>query len=260
MAGLNTAQIKSTASQKGISISDDQANSILKQAWDQSQYGADAGKVSSLLSGYASPSQTSSNTYTAPNIDPVAQAQKLNEFYKTANQPAIQSLQSTKDDLTSKYSDLVASIKGNQQTAENSATLNTSNEYGARGLLPTDSFVKNQIQGAVNPIRSQYSGQLANAGLAETQDMGNIALQIANLQSGNPSGAVSSALSQLGLQQGASQFAQTLPIQQQQGQYISIPGVGVYNISTGQIVNQLNGGASSNNGIVYIGGVPYVNK
>lgn len=53
MAGLNTAQIIDRARAKGINLSNDQAQQILNQAWDQSQYGADSGKVDSLLGSFS---------------------------------------------------------------------------------------------------------------------------------------------------------------------------------------------------------------
>ncbi len=49
--GLNSAQIADRARAKGINLSNDQVQSILSQAWDQSQYGADPSKVDQLLSG-----------------------------------------------------------------------------------------------------------------------------------------------------------------------------------------------------------------
>lgn len=51
MAGLNTAQIIDRARSIGRNISDAEAQAILKQAWDQSQYGADERKVMAILSG-----------------------------------------------------------------------------------------------------------------------------------------------------------------------------------------------------------------
>ena len=51
MAGLNSAQIRNKARGMGVNLSDSQVQSILKQAWDQSQYGADEGKVNSILQG-----------------------------------------------------------------------------------------------------------------------------------------------------------------------------------------------------------------
>lgn len=51
MIGLNTAQIIGRARDKGINLSEAQAQDILSQAFDPSQYGADEGRVNALLSG-----------------------------------------------------------------------------------------------------------------------------------------------------------------------------------------------------------------
>jgi len=52
MAGLNTAQIKDRARQVlGREISEQEAQTILGQAWDQSQYGADSLAVDEILRG-----------------------------------------------------------------------------------------------------------------------------------------------------------------------------------------------------------------
>ena len=52
MAGLNTAQIKDRARQVlGREISEQEAQTILGQAWDQSQYGADSLRVDEILRG-----------------------------------------------------------------------------------------------------------------------------------------------------------------------------------------------------------------
>lgn len=60
MAGLNTAQIKDRARQYwGRDISDDEANQILNQFWDQSQFGADEGSIMSYFQGGSSGGSTS---------------------------------------------------------------------------------------------------------------------------------------------------------------------------------------------------------
>ena len=51
MAGLNISQIKDKARAAGRNLSDSEAQSILDSAWDQSQYGADEGRVMALISG-----------------------------------------------------------------------------------------------------------------------------------------------------------------------------------------------------------------
>jgi len=56
--GLNTAQIIDRARGKGISLSEQEADSILSQSFDPSQYGADPGAVDSLLSARSSSSSS----------------------------------------------------------------------------------------------------------------------------------------------------------------------------------------------------------
>jgi hypothetical protein len=51
--GLNSAQIQAEAQRMGITLSDAEVQKILEQAWDQSQFGADPGKVRTLLSSKA---------------------------------------------------------------------------------------------------------------------------------------------------------------------------------------------------------------
>lgn len=50
--GLNTAQIIDRARNRGINLSESAAQSILDQAYDSAQYGADPGRVDSLLGSY----------------------------------------------------------------------------------------------------------------------------------------------------------------------------------------------------------------
>lgn len=198
---------------------------------------------------------------TAAPIDPIETAKKLLEFQKTANQPVIQSLQGSVDPLKQRYNDVLASIKGNQQVAENNQTRITSNELGKRGLLPGDTYGQQEIQNSVLPVSAAFSGQTAQTGLAENQDLQAIAERIASLQGGNPDSAIGQALNITGQQTQANQFAQQFGLQQQQQafaqNYITIPGVGVYDVGKGQIINQLNGAGGG--GIQVINGVPYVN-
>lgn len=47
--GLNSAQIRDRAREMGINLSESEVQTVLREAWDQSQYGADAGAVASIL-------------------------------------------------------------------------------------------------------------------------------------------------------------------------------------------------------------------
>jgi len=79
MAGLNTSQIIGRAKEiLGRDISGSEADQILSQAWDQGQWGADQGKVDSILRSYSGSSSSSGNSYVDTGVaaaDPLAQAE-----------------------------------------------------------------------------------------------------------------------------------------------------------------------------------------
>lgn len=82
MAGLNNAQIIDRARSMGVNISNTEADQILSQAWDQGQWGADPGKVDSLLRSYSGGS--SGNSYVDSALtatDPLLEAEKKISSY-----------------------------------------------------------------------------------------------------------------------------------------------------------------------------------
>jgi len=211
--------------------------------------------------------QTTNNSSSSnnSNVDPVANAQKLLDFQKQANQPVVQSLQTQTPGIQQKYTDLVASIKGNQQVSENRQTLATNNELGARGILPTSGYYQQEMANSLLPVTSAYSGQLANANAGSIQDLQSLALQIAQLQAGNPESAISGGLQISGLQNQSALLPSQIALQQAQAaaantaaRYPIIPGVGALDTSTNSLINQLNGAGGG--GIQIINGVPYVNS
>lgn len=165
---------------------------------------------------YSVPNYASATPASTPNL--LDTAKQLQQFQVQANQPAIQTLQSQQGDLKTKYDDLLASIKGQQATAEGYTTRATSSELGRRGLLPQSEEGQRTIASALQPLASQYQGLTAQTGLAQEQDMMSLAQKIASLQAGNPEGASSQALSLLGVQQSASNAAAQIALQQQQMQ------------------------------------------
>ena len=233
--------------------------------WGQTEAEADfkatggAGKGPST----SSPSQGASNN-AASFQDVLGNAKQLQQYQVEQNQPAIQTLQGQSSDLQDRYSKLVDSIKGAGSVASNAQTLATNNELGARGILPSSGLYQQQQANAQLPVAAQTGGLLSQAGVSEQQDLGNLAGNIASLQAGNVPGALSGASSIMGLTQQASQFSQQQALAGSQlafqQNYISVPGVGVYDTKSGQIINQLNGGGNSTGGIQYINGIPYVNK
>lgn len=135
------------------------------------------------------------------------------DFTRQANAPAVSTLQGGVGNLKSRYDDLIKSIKGNQETATNSATLSASNELAKRGILPDSSLFGQEVNKAVNPVLSQYSNILANTGVQEANDTNPLLSAIAQLQTGNPQGALSYGQSQNQLDQQAAQNAASNALQ-----------------------------------------------
>lgn len=126
---------------------------------------------------------------------------RAQEIQRNANQPVISSLQSsipeiqksyatTRSTLEAKakplqdrYNNLLAEIKGNQQTAENRQTLTTNNELGKRGILGSSGVAQQEITNAVNPITQQYTGLYKDTALAGEQAQQTLNEQISGLSS-----------------------------------------------------------------------------
>lgn len=148
------------------------------------------------LNNRSSTQQSSSNySYSTPstsfNATPTFNSDEMNKAitnavsqYKTAIQPAVDTLKSQVDPLKSRYSDLLKSIKGEQQVAENKQTTITSNELGKRGILGSSTLAQQEIQKSLQPVSAQYNSLYANTGLAQEQNINAIAQAIAQLQSG----------------------------------------------------------------------------
>ena len=172
------------------------------------------------------------------------------QMQQQATQPAIQAIQqgipetqqiyagqtaraeAQRQPLLDRYNNLLAQIKGNQQTAENRQTLTTQNELGRRGI--SGGLAERTLTESLNPITSQYAGLTKEAGIGQEQGLQSLneliggigeketmALQnarntIAQLQSGAGQNAISTAMDLLAKQQQASQFGITSDIQRQQ--------------------------------------------
>lgn len=146
--------------------------------------------------------------------DPIQTAQRLLDFQKTANAPVVSALQGQVDPLKQRYTDLITQIKGNQTTAENRQTLATSNELGARGILPTSGLYQQEQVNALNPITTDFSNQLNTANTGESADLADLATRIATAQAGDPTSAASAALNFYNTQQAAQTSANSLAAQQ----------------------------------------------
>lgn len=165
------------------------------------QKSGSSGNAQGIIGG-PSDSGSSSNT----GLDVVGNAQKLLDFQKQANAPVVASLQTQQPGLNDKYTQLVNSIKGNQTLDTNRQTTTTNNLLAQRGISSNSNYSQQEMTNALTPIDTQYSGLIANANAGSISDTQALALQIAQLQAGNPETATTNALTYGGLQNQASQI------------------------------------------------------
>ncbi len=196
--------------------------------WDDNYYAQHNGNQSSNNSG-------------GGNIDVVGNAQKLLDFQKTANAPVAANLQTQIPGIQDKYTQLVNSIKGNQQLDTNRQTTTTNNLLAQRGITSNSNYSQQEMTNALTPIDTQYAGLTANANAGSIADIQGLQQQIANLQAGNPETAIPNALNYGNVLNSAnqianqnSQFGQTLA---QQNPYIQSQTQ--YQLA---LANSLNGG------------------
>lgn len=150
------------------------------------------------------------------STDPIAQAQRVRDFTIQSNQPAIQSYEASKQPLQDRYKNLLDTIKGNQQVAENRQTVTTNNELARRGISNDSGVFQQEMTNVLNPLTAQYTGMQKDTLANQNIDMAAIDKAIAMLKTGNPENAISGGL-QIGNQlQQAEQSANQLQLQQQQ--------------------------------------------
>ncbi len=200
----------------------------------------------------ASPSSFSSDQ--AMGNAKAAQAMQLQ-----ANQPAIQTLQTQYNPdtgggaLVDKYNALLDSITASEQPALNSTIQAANNELGKRGISGDSGVAQNQIAAAQLPVATQFGQLKASTGVAQQQDLGQLASNIAGLRAGNVPGALNfgqgiagqqEALSQAQLQaannialQKLANTGQIANTQQQQKFYTTSPGQNLVNTFNNTAVN-----------------------
>lgn len=146
-------------------------------------------EASNYLTGQKSGTDTTNQLKT--NSDPIYQAQRALEFQKKANEPIVSALQGQQQPLKDRYEKLLASIKGNQQIAENRQTVTTNNELGKRGISSNSGLYQQEMTNALNPIGQAYTDQYNTAFGNENTAESDLAYKIANAQAGNPESAIS---------------------------------------------------------------------
>lgn len=147
-----------------------------------------------FLSGQKSFSDAQTNL--AASADPnniIGNAQRLNQFYQTANQPVVSALQGQQSKLDDTYQKLLSSIKGQGEVLSNQQTLATNNELAKRGINSQSGYGAQQMINAQLPINAQINSSLVGAEQGYNQNALDLAYKLAQAQSGNPEGALSGA-------------------------------------------------------------------
>jgi len=258
MAGLNVSQIQGLGKDFGLNLSNEQADKILGQAFDKSQFGADANKVRSIFSsmgggGQQSQAPQSNQGFSSPsstNFQDIVR-QSL-EMQRQASAPAIASLQASLPEISQRfqsqtqqtqaeieplkqrYSNLLNSVLGKAKQSEEAQTRITSGELGKRGIVGSSTLAEQEIQSAVEPIRSGARGAEAEIGLAseqgvqslqniisgfatqETEQRRAVKNAIAQLDAGGGQQAVQNALAILQSNQAQAGAQASLELQQKQ--------------------------------------------
>lgn len=156
-----------------------------------------------------------------PNFqDSIKQAIEMN---KQAIQPAVQSLEASIPEtsasfqrqreqtqgeiepLKQRYQNLLSEVTGKAKASEEGQTRVTSGELAKRGIVGSSTLAQQEIQNAVEPIRSQARTAFTNIGLEQEQGIKQLMNTIANLtgQETEATRAVRNAIAQL--QSGAGQ-------------------------------------------------------
>jgi hypothetical protein len=121
------------------------------------------------------------------------------EMMKEANKPAVDSLQASipetqqkyattrsqlqarEQPLKERYSNLIASIKGQGEQDITNQTRITNNELGKRGIVGSSTLADQEIQNATSPLRQKYAGLEKDAALGQEESLMNLQNQISNL-------------------------------------------------------------------------------
>jgi len=183
-------------------------------------------------------------------------AKQLLGFQQQANQPAIQSLQTQVGEvgqsfagqrqrlesgiqpLKDRYNQILDEMKGRVST-------DVSREYGRRGIPLSSGMFEQDLTSKINPLTRDIGlareegvrgieGLIASLTGQETESKRNILNAIAQLQAGEPGGAITQALSLIGQQQQSQQQAAERAFQERQFQQISLPEsqAGIKNIAS----------------------------
>lgn len=186
-----------------------------------------------------------------PNAaDQRVQQEAVQTAYQSAIGTAVSNLQTAGTNLDTQYGDLLGKVLGQGTVAMNSATLGENNLLASRGITNNSPLYSAQMTQTQLPVTTQNQAAVSNLGYTQAGLKLGLAGQIAGLQAG-----AAGTSAQLPLQYGSLALAQAANVaniglagaQTQQAQtgarYITIPGVGVVDLTTGRYV----GGVTNNN-------------
>lgn len=142
---------------------------------------------------------------------------KAIEMQKTANAPAVASMQAQIPEIASQYAAQKANVTAQQQTLSdryknlldslntnktadvNKQTLITSNELGKRGILPASTLAQQEVQNAVQPVTAQYNNLQTQTALDQTSGQQSLEALMNQLTSGQVADtrSVNNAIAQL---------------------------------------------------------------
>lgn len=188
-----------------------------------------------------------------PQVDPVEQARKLNEFYIQQNQPYIQNLQgqiaptqASYGSAVAQYQSQIPNLQAQYKDVLNQITKGVGQSYAARGLSNQSPQQAIDIGNAQLPAANQQTSalnQFLNAigqlGISGQGAVNAIQTAIGQAQAGNPSltvqAGLQSALAPYQAQQLQAQSA-LANAQAQAAPYVPIPSLGVYNPLNSQLL------------------------
>lgn len=228
--------------------------------WNDAAANADFAATGGSGKGGPSSSSSGAATSSTSNQDAInnalAASTAVQQFNIQAAQPQIATLGSSKATLDTQYNNLLSSITQGSTVASNNAAAAARQGLAARGLSASDPYGTSQMNAAGVAAATPYSQLYTQTGVGQAQDEASIANQIAALQSGNPTEAASTGLQIGSLSQSAAQLALGSQAQQFAQNYITIPNIGVYDVSTGQILSNTSstGMSPSGNSILNITG------
>lgn len=177
-------------------------------------------------------------------------AKQASSDYQAAIGTAVTGLQQAGTNLDTQYGDLLTKVLGQGTVAMNTVTTGENNLLASRGITNNSPLYSSQMGSAQLPVQVANQAASSNLGYTQAGLKLNLANSIASLQ-----GGAAGTMANLPLSYGSLALAQAANVANislmgsqaaQAGvaaKYITIPGVGVVNLSNGQFV----GGQTNNN-------------